>query len=104
MARKRPKFGAFVKAKDQAVRRNVPGTLRRVWIRYGEQPAAPGSKPLSGAYIGYRTFYDGTVYYGSHDEPTYFVPTSHREFWLIVPGERMNPVPVFPEDVEWEEE
>jgi hypothetical protein len=50
--------------------------------------------PITGMYIGYRTYANGIVHY-DHDYGNYFEPTSYIKIALIVTDERKKPVPVY---------
>lgn len=53
-----------------------------------------------GIYIGYRTIFDGYIWWENDEVGNVFAPSDHHEVWLVVINPRHNPIRVFPEDVE----
>lgn len=111
----RPTFGQRVRIKAKAVRRTirapqlppeksdlftltsyyVPGESRwRVWSR------KELDTPVTALYIGYRKLQDGLTRWEGDDVGMVFWRKRDFDGWLVVLGERQNPVLVFPEDVE----
>ncbi len=88
----RPEMGQQITASHGLVRCRGE---RREWKRRMRQRA-----PLSGIYVGYRTYADGNVEWYGPEEGNFFKPDFYYEVWLIVPNERTNPVPVLPVDCE----
>lgn len=64
----------------------------RRWVRE-EIPS------VEGIFIGYRTKFDGLVWWEDDEVGNVFCQTDHHEVWLVVIHPCRNPVPCFPEDV-----
>ena len=101
----RPEFGQQVTVKDRLTRRTRIKHLSKPrhfvalkeWVLTGDLYPFLEAEPVSGIYIGYRTYANGRRDYYA-DEGYRFIPNETFEVWLIVPGQRMNPVPVLPFD------
>ncbi len=50
------------------------------------------SEPVVGIVIGIRTLANGTIHYGSWDEPTSFQPTGYLRAVQVVTSLRKNPI------------
>jgi hypothetical protein len=71
--------------------RRRKGATRREWTITSWKI----KKPITGIYIGWRTYANGRVEGGINwDDPVYFVPDKFIKVALIVTDERSNPVPV----------
>jgi hypothetical protein len=82
------KLGARVTA-PKALHR-MRGAQRRHWAVRGWD-----TDPITGIYVGWRTYANGVIEGGmNYDDPTYFIPSEFIKVALIVPDERTNPVPV----------
>jgi hypothetical protein len=95
----RPKLGQRVSATDRLVRRHPNNGKRREWQRFVNFVLK--AKPVEGIYVGFRTYSNGAVSYDG--DGVQWWPDITFEVWLVVPGPRQNPVPVFPEDTEYDE-
>ena len=101
--KQRPALGQTVSASDRLWRRIETKPAKygnhyfKVWRRYGDNPVFK-AQPVSGIYIGFRTYVNGRREWDS-DDGYIFYPESYHEVWLIVPSERKNPVAVLPSDV-----
>lgn len=88
----RPQLGQKVRTK--AILTRTKSTEERKWLRFKFVERA-------GIYIGYRTFCDGYVSWG-YEDGNEFHPHRYFEAWLVVTSPKSKPIPVLPEDVEWE--
>jgi hypothetical protein len=66
------------------------------WKREADMYSFTSAKPVTGIYIGKRTYSNGIT--GSPEDGCPYEPKEHFEVWLIVPNERSKPVPVYPAD------
>jgi hypothetical protein len=64
-----------------------------------EWRASPRGKPVSGIYVGRRTYRNGAIFYND-DYGATFAGDESLSVGLIVPSERENPIPVLFETIE----
>jgi hypothetical protein len=75
------------------------------WIRGGWYKSWRGylssEQPRRGIFLGWRTVYDGNIWYGNDEtDPTSFTPSGSHRVMLIAYNVRRNPVYVRGEDAE----
>jgi len=89
------RFGDVVIVKgglDRKFRVRTPKNIKE-WDRYEFK------QPRTGILIGFRTLTNGTITYGSYDEPTEYRPTEHFKAALVALGPRTKPILVRLEDI-----
>jgi len=98
----RPKFGQQVVAWHKVIKtrrsRGYDGDIHRVDVEW-----LPSPKKIEGIYIGYRDVKEGRLF-TFEDAQSEFKQLRIVRVWLIVEGERRNPIHVLPDDVEWQRE
>lgn len=86
-------FGAWVTCPDRYVRKE--DHPKKTWVLASEKWASRSdAEPVSGLFIGTRTYNQGTLEWIGPDEGNAWRTTGTLEVGLIVPGPRLNPVPV----------
>lgn len=74
------------------------------WIRGGWHKTWRGylayEQPQCGIFLGWRSVYDGNVWYGGDTDPSSFTPSGSHRVMLVACDVRSNPVYVRGEDAE----
>lgn len=83
------KLGTRVTAPKQIRRSRAYGGRREWYV-----PDWDRHQPVTGVYVGWRTYANGKIEGGFQDEPAVFIPDSYFKVALIVTSERKKPVPV----------
>lgn len=95
---KRPNLGQWCKVKRTARKRHHYVQRLTEWVPVNL------TVPRDAIYIGFRSARNVLTQYDGDGFVTGWEFLTSREIWLFVSSERKNPIYVFPEDVEFNEE